>query len=134
MRRIIILLFLIVSFAISQDINSKLYEKILIGIFPENEIINIYITDKEEKFDFLNKINIVLNVANANLVLLGSGSYTKELEDKVLFVSNYKELLKYDNAIGALYWKKGRPQIIFLKTRLDKFSIEIDSYLTRYIE
>ena len=134
MRKIIILLLLIVNFGLSQDINSKLYEKILKGIFPSAEEISIYVTDEEEKFNFKSNIKIVRVIENSNLILLNSENYNKKFKNKILFVSSYKNLIKYENAIGALYWKKGRPQIIFLKDRLKKYGLEIEPYLSKYIE
>ncbi|MBX0311666.1 MAG: hypothetical protein JHC31_07790 [Sulfurihydrogenibium sp.] len=37
------------------------------------------------------------------------------------------------NAVGALYWRKGRPQLIFIKSRLDRFRIQLPSEYRRYL-
>jgi len=124
----------ITTISTSQDFNSKLFEKILVGVFPNNDSITLYITDDTSEFEFSEKIQIVDNVKLSNIVLVNSDDSKLETYNKILFVTSYKDLKKYKNAIGALYWKKGRPQVIFLKKRLDNYNIEVAAYLRKYVE
>lgn len=128
------MLMTIATISTSQDINSKLFEKILLGVFPNNENITLYVTDDSVEFEFSKKIHVVDNVKLSNIVLVNSEDKYLETYNKVLFVTTYKDLKKYENAIGALYWKKGRPQVIFLKKRLDNYGIKVAKYLEKYIE
>ena len=134
MRKLILLFITLATISTSQDINSKLFEKILVGLFPNNENITLFITDDSAQFDFSKKIHVVDNVKLSNIVLVNSNNARLEKYNKVLFVTSYKDLKKYDNAIGALYWKKGRPQVVFLKKRLDNYDIKVADYLNKYIE
>ena len=46
-----------------------------------------------------------------------------------ILVLDYDLLEIYENAVVAFFWKKGRPNIVFLKKRLEKFNIVLpESY------
>ncbi len=48
--------------------------------------------------------------------------------------NDYRILLKNPNEIGAFFWLKGRPTIIFSKERLQKFGLELAPELRDYVE
>ena len=52
----------------------------------------------------------------------------------LLFVTDYSLLKDEKSALGAFYWKKGRPTIIFIKERLEAHSIILPKSLTKYSE
>ncbi|CAA6818336.1 MAG: Unknown protein [uncultured Sulfurovum sp.] len=51
---------------------------------------------------------------SADIVLFASKKYNS----KMTIVNSYKELKQNKNSIGAIYLKKGRTQIVFVKERL----------------
>lgn len=48
-------------------------------------------------------------------------------------MDSYKALKRYKNSIGAIYIKKGRTQIVFVKERLEKKGFEIESRANKYL-
>jgi len=53
--------------------------------------------------------------------------------NKVLVVDSYKALKKYKNSIGAIYIKKGRTQIVFVKERLKDNGFDLTKMAKKYL-
>ena len=79
-------------------------------------------------------LQIVKDCALADIVLLSSTQdIPKDCNHKILFGTRYKHLQNPD-VIGAFFWQKGRPNILFYKNRLNKHGIVLDSSFDKYIE
>ncbi|MDZ7819632.1 MAG: hypothetical protein U5K55_13940 [Aliarcobacter sp.] len=57
-----------------------------------------------------------------------------KINNKLFFTNNYQKLLKKDNFIGAFFWNKSRPNIIFVKDRLVKQNIKLSKDYEKFIE
>ena len=83
---------------------------------------------------YSSKFNIVNRCDDADVVLV---SYQKDIspecEKKVLFGTRYQTLLK-EPTVGAFFWQKGRPNILFYKSRLQKQSIRLSKDFQKYID
>ncbi len=97
---------------------------------------NIYLHHREKiRFDFdFTKFNIVNNCKEADVVILPSTKrLQRECRKKILLGTN-TNTLKSRRVIGAFFWQKGRPNIIFYKKRLQKKHIKLDKSFNKYIE
>jgi hypothetical protein len=74
------------------------------------------------------KINIT-SLNSADIVLFSS----KKHKSKMTIVNSYKKLKSNKNSIGAIYLKKGRTQIIFIKERLDANGLILNSKFKKHI-
>ena len=84
--------------------------------------------------EYSEKFNIVKNCADADIVLLSTTiDIPSTCRGKVFFGTRYKHL-KDEKVIGAFFWQKGRPNILFYKSRLDKKHIKLDRSLDKYVE
>ncbi len=117
-------------------------EKIASSIF--NNIVNslsgkyyapVYIHTRIESIQkYPGNINILKNCSEADIVILSNvKNIPYECKNKILFGTRYYHL-KNPNVIGAFFWQKGRPNILFYKSRLDKHNIKLDSSFDKYIE
>jgi len=77
----------------------------------------------------LKKNLTVTSFENANIVLFPELLTT----DKMNIVSSYKELKINKNSIGAIYLKKGRTQIIFVKERLQNNGLSLPNAFQKNI-
>ncbi len=68
------------------------------------------------------------------LLLYSNTSIDNKCKNKIIFVLDYALLHKYRNAVGAFYWKKGRPNIVFIRPRLEKHKIKLNKSYDKYIE
>lgn len=74
------------------------------------------------------KLNIT-SLSAADIVLFSSKKY----KSKMTIVNAYKKLKVNKNSIGAIYLKKGRTQIVFIKERLDSKGLYLSSKFNKYI-
>ena len=65
---------------------------------------------------------------DANIIL-----FPKKKTNKITIVDSYRELQINKNSIGAIYLKKGRTQIIFIKERLEKSGLTVPSSYTKQL-
>ena len=129
----ILLFFVSITFVwSSQRYEKTLYEKIFPLIFHK-KVVKIY-TDKSNKdiFEKSKKIITVNSCKRSDMVF----GITKAAvcQDKPLFVTTYREFEKSDNAIGAFYWRKGRPQLRFKENGFKKFHLVLPEVLKKYAQ
>lgn len=53
---------------------------------------------------------------------------------KIFFTNSYDSLLKNKKFIGAFFWSKSRPNVIFVKDRLAKNNIELPEIYNKFVE
>jgi len=136
MKRIVFLLILPL-FLLASNINYelKIYDALLSNIFPNKKSIYVW-SDSKKREKILSKlkdIKLVSNQNNADILIINN---TKNIiSNKLKFATSYKMLKYYKNdAIGGFYWKKGRPNILFLKQNLIKHDISLPNSFNDYIE
>lgn len=119
-----------------QKIKAQILEKILLGL-NQNQIIRVW-SDNKDLSSYLNKNKhfIVVNQCEASdiLIIQNQPNIPKECKDKKIFVLNYDLLSKIPNSFGALFWKKGRPNIVLLEPRIKKSNLKISKELQPYLE
>ena len=83
----------------------------------------------------LKQLNVVKTCKNAKVLILSSEkSIPKHCISKPILVLDYDLLAKHSNAVSAFFWKKGRPNIVFIKKRLQYFSISLPPTYEKYVE
>jgi len=114
----------------------KLYEKILPSMI-ENRPIKVFL-DKETKELLKNsELFQIIEVCTEKVdVLIGKNFHdiSEECKNKPIFATNYKTYKKNENSIGAFYWRKGRPQIIFNSKNLTYFQMPLVASLRKFQE
>jgi len=125
----IIIAFSTYLFANSYEI--KLYETIFTKLFNK-PVIYLFVDKNKEEFKNSKVLKIVNNCKEADIILL------YKLEDlqcknKPIFVTNYIDFIS-SNAIGAFYWRKGRPQLILNKKSIESYNLHLDKSLLKYLE
>ncbi|WP_457750077.1 hypothetical protein [Sulfurimonas sp.] len=136
MKKILGLLLIFITLSASDyTYELKIYNTLLSNIFPNKHIIKVW-SDSAKKRAMLSRLTHVQFVSkqkDANILIIQND--TNANRNKPIFVTNYKMLLYYKNsAIGGFYWKKGRPNILFLKSNLQKYHIHLPNIFDKYIE
>jgi len=107
-------------------------DKISHELIHKNIIKVVAVGDKEKQIIMHSTSMKNVNDCNeADMVLSGT---TFPCKDKIAFLTRYKTFKKNTGAIGALFWQKGRPNIIFRKKVLQRYHIELPPEFTKYIE
>ncbi len=83
----------------------------------------------------LKQLNVVTTCKNAKVLILSSEkNIPKHCISKPILVLDYDLLEKHSNAVSAFFWQKGRPNIVFIKKRLQHFSISLPPTYEKYVE
>jgi len=120
----------------SQKIKAQILEKILSEISINKEM-KIWSDDKTTLENFRNnkKFKIVKNCMDSNTIILKhKKNLDKRCLDKNIFVLSYSLLNQLPQSFGSFFWKKGRPNIVLIKSRLQKRNINISNKLEPYTE
>lgn len=94
------------------------------------------ITELEKKI-YSKYLKVVDSCENSNFVFIKNKinkPKTCHLTNKVFFTNNYRKLLNTNMYIGAFFWSKSRPNIVFIKNRLDKKNIKLPNSYKQFIE
>lgn len=54
--------------------------------------------------------------------------------DIIYFTNNYRRLMSDGRYVGAFFWNKSRPNIVFIKNRLDQSGVILSQEYEKYIE
>jgi hypothetical protein len=116
----------------SDYIEVRLIEKILTDMTNKQPVNVCIINYGVNKILNYSKYLRITNCRNADFIIIGQDSEGINY-NKPAIVFNEDLIKKVYNAVGALYWKKGRPQLIFIKSRLDKYKIQLPSKYKGYL-
>ena len=83
--------------------------------------------------------NISDSCSDANFIFIKSDKLDEfkeceKLKDKIFFTNNYDLLLKNSHFIGAFFWSKSRPNIVFVKHRLISNNIKLPESYDKFVE
>lgn len=90
-----------------------------------------------EKNIYSKYLEVVDSCENSNFVFIKNKINKPEScqqKNKVFFTNNYRKLLNKNMYIGAFFWSKSRPNIVFIKKRLDKKEITLPNSYSQFIE
>lgn len=137
MKIILIVFFLILSLH-SKDV-SELKVEILSAIshsLMHKDKINIYVDDPTLSKNKNKNIKLsFVEYKNADIVFTSDVNIVKSLDNKaIVFATTYYAYAHLPHAVGAFFWQKGRPNIIFSEKRLKELSIKLPNKFDKYIE
>ncbi|WP_156957501.1 hypothetical protein [Hippea jasoniae] len=119
------------------DLKLRLLSSIAHIICSQREV-KIYLADKSFIQLPQNKYNLrfIKNCSKANLVLTSTlSNLNSTCLKKPIFVTDYGEYIHHKNLIiGALFWQKGRPVLLFIKKNLERFHVKLPPTYSSYTE
>jgi len=130
MKAIFIFIF-ISEVLLANSYEIKLYEMLFTKLF-EKQKINLFVDKNQKEFKNSKVLKIVNTCKKADLVLLYDINNLK-CKNKPIFVTSYIDFIS-SNAIGAFYWRKGRPQLILNKTMILSYHLHLDKSLLKYVK
>jgi len=132
----IFLLFLpLLLSASQQEYEIKILSAITDALFPNTQVVKVW-TDTPKSILFLKniqKMKLVSSIEEAEVLFLTKNN---DIESKKMkFVTSYQLLKRYKSStLGGFYWKKGRPNILFIKDNLIKYNKMLPESMSKYIE
>jgi hypothetical protein len=120
----------------SEHLKVQILETIIVNISVESGK-KVWCDDKTI-FDELKdhkKIEMVKSCKDASIVILKDiDNINGECSDKHIFTLDYKLLSEVKQSFGALFWKKGRPNIVILEPKIKTQKITVSEELEPYLE
>lgn len=135
MIKLILIISLSLGLGAYENYELKLYEKIL-PLITRKSTIKIYADNSTKELLKGSKTFIFVdNCKNAELII-GKVIDVEEstCKAKPLFATSYRAFKNSKNAIGAFYWRKGRPQLQLNKNSINEFKLYIPQKLKRYAQ
>ena len=135
-------------YALERESTLKVYHN-LFSALTHQEHVKVYTTDTELKRIFAEGDRVVtVNDPLLSDIVVVTNEYAYEhikryLSEKtdskkqnlLIFTTDYHLLKEHNDIVGALYWKKGRSQLLFLAPRLKKHHITLpDSYASYIVD
>lgn len=120
----------------ASDIKVEILEKIFSSISLGKELV-IWSDNKDLSVEFQQKGNFKTTdiCKDATLLILeNKKNLDRECHNKAIFVLEYTLLKDIPQSFGAMFWKKGRPNIVILAPRVKEQSIGVSETLSDYIE
>ena len=137
MKKLIITLtlFLIPLFSSEITTASKIMERISSALIQKNEI---FVFAKDSKYIAIvkssNKLKNVSSCEEADMILTEMRITSLCNKEVLLFATTYLAFIKSPDSIGAFFYQKGRPNIIFREENLKKHNITLPKEFEKYIE
>ena len=119
-----------------EDVNVRIWERILHDLSLKE--YRLYTEDSKLR-DILRKVSgveLIDNCKEATLIVDTRNHVVKDPECRAIprLTNDYRVLLKNPGEVGAFFWLKGRPTIIFSKKRLERFGLQVAPELRDYVE
>ena len=121
---------------IYQDIFTTLSAKSVVSVYtPDSEYQNVFKKSSHLRLVHSAKVAdiiLITNIYDLNSVLK-SKAFQSSTQRPIVFVTDYKLLNKSESIVGAIYWRKGRSQLLFLKDHLQKNHIKLPKKYHKFI-
>lgn len=136
MRTLFIILVLLITILDASDarLAASIYENITKALTGK-ESPKVYLHGEIDELVTHPLSGTVTTCQEADVIIARSiQDLPKECADKILFGNSYRELRSTPQMVGAFFWSKGRPNIVFYQQRLQRHAITLGDEYTRYIE
>ncbi len=132
--KFIFLIIYITSFIYADSVyEGLLYDKIFPIIFKKDKI-KVYGSKKDIVIFLKNSKFIIVKECNNSDMIFGNIIVKKECKNIPRFVKSYKFYKTMPNVIGALYWRKGRPQLQLNKENIYEDKLYLPKILKKYAQ
>ncbi len=136
--RLFLALVLLPSLLYSSEtlIAAKIVDKTVAALFPEKEKLRSWGSTAYHREIISKSTRLVETTTSAEAEFYLVGETIPQNIDKkhVIFSTDIDLFYEDKRVIGAFYWQKGRPNLIFLRERLEAYNLPISSKLKDYIE
>jgi len=130
------------NFSDEKELEVRILEKIFTDITGKKKVRVVILGSKRDYFSrnisaYSERLKESKSCRKADIVFLAGvyrGKLPKGCGGKILFSSRKKDIFLRENCVGAFFWKKGRPNILFIRERLRKKRIKLPPEYNRFIE
>lgn len=136
MLRTVLLAWILGSFLWGSQIEiaAKILDQTVQGLF-KTVPVRVWAQNQKEKemMPFSSYMQWTDNPKEAQFILIETSKNKPSIEGVIYFGMHY-ETLKDPQVVGAFYWQKGRPNLLFVRSRLLEARIHLSETFAAYIE
>lgn len=119
----------------SSAIAAKIIDKVVVSFFPDTKIYawgeN---TEHAQIIRNSSRMEFSSTPSRAYFILVSKKIPENLHEDTIIFTTEYDLLAKDQRVVGAFFWQKGRPNLLFLRDRLQSSNLKLGREFDKYIE
>ncbi len=139
MKKIVIILIILFVNSLASDLNKIKVEIIsqISSVIMKKERVKVFVSDR--KFLKLKKdtkkIKFVNTCQDADIIVCKDiKNLPKECRNKIILCTRYRSYKRSDSAFGAIFWQKGRPNLIFSAKSIKERGIRLPNSFRKYID
>ncbi|MRI83115.1 MAG: hypothetical protein C6I00_01715 [Nitratiruptor sp.] len=126
-------------FAGADRIRAQLIEYLALNLVDGREVVQVYITNERWRASvrpYLERVELVDSCERAQLIFATQvEEIPPQCRQKLIFLTSYPAYKRAkDSSIGALFWQKGRPNIIFNTRKITQLQIDLPDEFKKYME
>ena len=134
------LLLLLTTFTVLQaqesdiKLHAKMMDKLATDIINKEQISIYDPTYGRSYVTYLNRSNTVNTCSDSDIAIVSSPAQIQGCKNQIILVTKYTLLNTIPDAVGAFYWQKGRPNLVFIRSRLIEKRVKLASEYTKLID
>lgn len=137
LKKVLFLLICFFTIVSANQTRVKLVEKIVKVLFPDEKVA-LFVQDKAYAPSGESEVfTKIIDCQDADVMIVTSLDSVSEkcLKDsKHIIVTSYNSYKNHKTVLGAIFWQKGRLNLIFRKEKLDELSMKLPENYSKYIE
>lgn len=117
------------------NMETQIIERIATSLFPKQKIAAWGETaDQKNIIRQSSKIEEAVDSSDADLIIVSKNIPQNLSGNCVIITTEYTFLKKDERIVGAFFWQKGRPNLLFLRPRMQKSNVKLGHEFDKYIE
>jgi hypothetical protein len=115
---------------------AKIIDKVVASMFHTDKSIQArgYTQQHNDIITHSKTMRLVSKIEDAKFYLVDLKIPDSIPENTILFSTDIEIFYNDERVIGAFYWQKGRPNLIFLRERLERYGVRLSDEFKDYIE
>lgn len=135
MRALLLIVLITLPLVASEAKWTRLLLEQMISNIGHEGVQKVYAADTTVRgyLETLETITLVSSCEEAELVVTRQTQTEQGCDRKPAIVLSYRAFKNRQDAVGAFFWQKGRPTVVYSKTRLDAFGLIVSDDLKKYV-
>lgn len=129
--------FMVKPYTKELELEAKIIAKIAAQSIGDEVRIFIPEMTQNEESVYKEHFRVVQDCREANFIFIKRGAKIDEVcknKERLFFTNNYRKLLSDTTFFGAFFWNKSRPNIVFIKERLETYSVSLPKEYEKFVE
>lgn len=115
-------------------LHAKMMDKLATDIINKEQTTICDPTYGRSYSPYLKRAQMLNTCSDGDIAIVSSASQIQGHKNQIIIVTNYNLLNTIPEAIGAFYWQKGRPNLVFIRSRLIEKQVRLSSEYIKLVD